>query len=389
MSKQLRQDVWAMGRCSGCGVCVAACSKGVLYWDEEQHPLLEEREKTLGLSQLKLRTCEVCERFCELCCPRLTELAPSTTLDTFAARSAGVTQSGEPNELIRSLLVAARSADLIDGVLMLDMDPWSLKPVARIATSVDEIVSSVGMQFLWAPVLSALNEAVFDYGLSKLAVVATPCVAEGARRLMQANHPRLRHYREALRVVIASFCTGIFMPNFVDELLERGMGIPRNRIYRIKTSITENTMTVSQWKGAEQVVPLTEVEGFTHRGCSRCTDFLGEQADIAIGNVGAKRGFSTLIVRTPTGEVFLHNAIRFGLVDVSDQVDEVALSAAQTQKDLRSRAQAFDEFQILMLDALSRPNLQAAVRKRFVALYGAPKGKIPARENCNVSCGGC
>jgi hypothetical protein len=35
----------------------------MLYWDREQHPLLEEREKALGLSRLKLRACEVCEKF--------------------------------------------------------------------------------------------------------------------------------------------------------------------------------------------------------------------------------------------------------------------------------------------------------------------------------------
>lgn len=389
MSKRLQQEVWALSRCSGCGVCVATCSKGVLYWDEKPRPLLEVREKTIGLSHLKLRTCEVCEQFCELSCPRLTEWAPLTTLDTVAARSTGVTQSGEPNELIRSLLVAARAAKLIDGVLMLDMDQWSLKPVARIATSVDEIVSAVGLQFLWAPVLSTLNEAIFDLGLSKLAVVGTPCVAEGARRLMQSDHPRLVHYREALRVVIASFCTGIFMPNVVDELLERGMGIPRNRIRHLKTSIAENKMTVSLWDGTEQVIPLTEVEGFTRRGCSRCKDFFGDQADIAIGNVGAEQGSSTLIVRSSTGERFLQNAIRFGLVEVSDQVDQTALSAAQAQKDRRSRAQAFDEFHILMLDALGRPDLQAAVRKQFVELYGVPKGKTPSREKHNVSSGEC
>jgi ferredoxin len=76
MSTRLQQEVWALDRCSGCGVCVAACSKGVLYWNGDQHPLLEEREKALGLSHIKLRTCEVCEKFCELSCPRLVDCTP-------------------------------------------------------------------------------------------------------------------------------------------------------------------------------------------------------------------------------------------------------------------------------------------------------------------------
>ncbi len=88
MSTRLQQEVWALERCSGCGVCVAACSKGVLYWDAEQHPLLEERVKTLGLSRLKLRACEVCQKFCELSCPRLVDWTPMEPGAMVSARPA-------------------------------------------------------------------------------------------------------------------------------------------------------------------------------------------------------------------------------------------------------------------------------------------------------------
>ena len=203
MSTRLQQEVWALERCSGCGVCVAACSKGVLYWNDEQHPLLEQRKKTLGLTRIRLRTCEVCEKFCELSCPRLVEGIPMQARAQVSARSSGVIHSGAPNDVIQALLVAARSADLIDGVVMLDMDKYTLEPVARVATTVHEIVSSVGMQYLWAPVLSALNEAIFERELTRLAVVGPPCVAEGARRMMTSDHALLWPYRDAIRLTIA------------------------------------------------------------------------------------------------------------------------------------------------------------------------------------------
>ena len=389
MSTRLQQEVWALERCSGCGVCVAACSKGVLYWDGEQHPLLEEREKALGLSHLKLRTCEVCEKFCELSCPRLVDWTPMEPRTMVSARSAGVVHSSAPNDVIQSLLVAARSADLIDGVVMLDMDPWTLEPVARVATTVDEIVSSVGMQYLWAPVLSALNEAIFDLGLTRLAVVGSPCVAEGARRLMNAEHERLWPYQKAIRLTIASFCTGIYMPNMVTELLERGMGIARQQIRGLTTSATNGTLAVALWDGTERSIPLTDVEPFTRHGCGSCDDYLGESADIAVGAIGAQPGYATLIARTPAGEVFVQNARGFGLLETIDQVDKAALSAAKEDKDRRARAQAFDEFRILMLDALSDPGKRAQVRKQFVSLYGAPQAGASKREEGNVSCSGC
>ena len=394
MSTRLQQEVWALDRCSGCGVCVAACSKGVLYWDEEQHPLMEEREKMLGLSRIKLRACEVCQKFCELSCPRLVDRMPLEPRAMVSARSAGVVQSGTPNDVIQALLVAARSADLIDGAVMLDMNPWTLEPVARVAMTVDEIVSGVGMQYLWAPVLSALNEAIFELGLTRLAIVGSPCVAEGARRLMNAGNERLWPYQQAIRLTIAPFCTGVYMPGMVAELLERGMGISRQQIRRLTTSVADGKLTVSFWDGTERTIPLTDVEPFTRRGCGSCDDYLGESADIAVGTVGALPGYATLVTRTPAGEVFIQNARRFGLLETIAQVDEAALNAAKVEKDRRARAQAFDEFRILMLDALSDPRKRAQVRKQFVSLSGAPQVgalKVGAlkREECHVTCGGC
>jgi coenzyme F420 hydrogenase subunit beta len=361
----------------------------VLYWDEEQHPLLEVREKALGLSHLKLRTCEVCEKFCELSCPRLVDWTPMEPRAMVSARSAGVVHSGAPNDVIQALLVAARSADLIDGVVMLDTDPWTLEPVARVATAVDEIVSSVGMQYLWAPVLSALNEAIFELGLTRLAIVGSPCVAQGARRLMNAENERLWPYQKAIRLTIASFCTGVYMPDMVTELLERGMGIPRQQIRGMTTSVADGTLAVALWDGTERSIPLTDVEPFTRRGCGSCDDYLGESADLAVGAIGALPGYATLVARTPAGEVFVQNARGFGLLETNDQVDEAALNAAKEEKDRRARAQAFDEFRILMLDALSDPGKRARVRKQFVSLYGAPQARALKREECNVSCSGC
>lgn len=388
MSTRLKQEVWSLHRCSGCGACVAACSKGVLHWDAGQHPLLEERQKALGLSHYTLNSCGICEKFCELSCPRLVDWTPMEPRSMVSARSAGVVYSGAPNDVIQALLVAARSANLIDGAVMLDMDPFTLEPVARVVTTVDEIASSVGMQYLWAPVLSALNEAIFELGLTRLAVVGSPCVAEGARRFMNTEHARLWPYQQAIRLTIASFCTGIYTPGMVTELLDRGKGIARQEIRSLTTSMAEGMLTALLWDGTKRSIPLTEVEPFTRKGCGSCDDYLGESADIAVGTLGALPSSCTLITRTPAGEIFVQNARRHGLLETTGQVDVAALKAVKEEKDRRARAQAFDEFRILMLDALSDPAKRAQVRKQMVNLYGA--AQAPARrEECHVSCSGC
>jgi coenzyme F420 hydrogenase subunit beta len=389
MSSKLEQEVWALQRCSGCGACVAACSKGVLYWNDLQRPLLEEREKTIGLTRLKLRACEVCEKFCEASCPRLTHWTPLEPITMAAARSKGVVQSGAPNDVVRALLVAARSADLIDGVVMLDMDPWKVVPIARIATTVDEIVAGVGMQFLWAPVLSALNEAIFELGLSKLAIFGPPCAAQGARRLMSVQNARLDPYRQAIRLLISPFCTGIYMPDLILDLLEKGKNIPRREIESLTTSPSDNAMKVTLWDETEHLIPLTEIEPFTRHGCSSCEDFLGNQADVAIGTVGAQEGSSTLIIRTPTGETFLQNAIRFDLLEIGEEVNQDVLNVAKEEKERRGLAKTFDELRILSLEALGNPKKRTLARKQFLKLYGTPQARSSSKEKFDVTCSGC
>ena len=175
----------------------------------------------------------------------------------------------------------------------------------------------------------------------------------------------------------------------VAELLERGMGISRHQVRSLTTSVAGGALTVSLWDGTERTIPLTEVEPFTRHGCGSCDDYLGESADIAVGAIGALPGYATLIVRTPTGEAFVQNAGGFGLLETIAQVNEAALNEAKVEKDRRARAQAFDEFGILMLDALSDPGKRAQVRKQFVSLYGAPRTGAAKREESHVICSGC
>jgi len=391
MSSRLQQEVWAPERCSGCGACVATCAKGMLYWNDQQHPSLEERRKSLGLSRLKLRTCEVCQKFCEESCPRLTEPVPLPGQMVVSARAAGPIQGGSPNAVTYALLVAARSANLIDGAILPDLDPWTLQPEVRVAATVEEMVGGVGMQYLWAPVLSALNEAIFERGMRRLAVVGTPCVAEAARRLVNSEHERLWPYRQAIRLIVAHFCTGMYVPDMVSRLLEKGMGLARQQIRDLSTRVQDGHLVVTLWDGTERLVPLTEVEPFTRSGCGSCSDYLGESADVALGGLGAACGYATLVARTPAGLVAVESARQMGLLETVPEVDSAALDAAKAEKDRRKRAQAFDQLNIVMLDALGDVKKRKQVRERVADLYGIPPAAIArkGKEDCHGHCSGC
>lgn len=390
MSQRLKDEVWALDRCSGCGMCVATCAKGMLRWGGEEHPSLEVRDKALGMSRVRLDSCSFCPKTCEEGCPQLEEQSPLEPKEMVSVRAKGVIVSSEPNQVIKSLLVAAKAAGLIDGALLLGLNPWTMQPLVRIAKTVEDMTSGLGMQYLWAPLFDRLNEAIYEDGLRNLAVVGTPCASQAVRKLRSSPSGRLAYYREAIRLSIAIFCTGMYRSTLVTQLLAQEKGIAPPQIQRLSISPLGGHLTALLWDGSERTVPLDEVERYTRRGCAACHDLLGESADLAVGALGAKEGYCALISRSEAGTLCLRNAVGFGLLESVEEVDEAALYRAAEEKDRRKRAQEFDQLALLMLDALRHPRNWAEAQRQFSRLYGmkeapqARKGKV-----CHDSCAQC
>jgi len=388
MSTRLEMEVWSLDDCAGCGLCVAACSKQVLGWNGGSHPVLEERIQTVGYTKGPLDSCTFCEHFCEETCPRLDKWAALEPQVTISARARGPISSGAPNDVIKSILTAGRSAGLLDGVVMLDVDPWELKPIARVCTTVEDIVESVGPQFLWAPVFDALNEAVFTRGMRNIAVVGTPCSAQAIRKLKSSTNQRLKPYQEAIRLSVSVFCTGIYKPEMIDEILIDRMGVRREQVKRIEISPDREWLRAVLWDDSERTIPRQQAEHYTRNGCGSCDDYLGESADLAVGSLGAPQDSSTLIIRSRAGDVFVRNAIQMNLLETNQDVDQTALAAAAEEKDKRARAKAFRNLQILMLDSLADPLKRGEAIQQFVNLYRTPMRNEP-QAGVRSSCTGC
>ena len=388
MRTRLESEVWALDNCAGCGLCVAACSKQVLKWNGGDHPILEQRTKTVGYTKETLDSCSFCQKFCEEACPRLQHWAPLEAQTILVASARGPMRSGSPNDIIRAILTAGRSAGLLDGVIMLDVDPWTLTPVARIASTVMEIVSAVGPQYLWAPVFDVLNEAVFTQDMKNIAVVSMPCAAQAIRKLKESTNTRLKPYQAAIRLMMAIFCTGIYRPEMVEGILVKRMDVAREQVKRFRVSPDRATMEAVLWDGSVRTIPRQQAEHYTRAGCGTCDDYLGESADIAVGALGAPEGNSTLITRSHVGDLFVRNAIQMNLLETSHRVDEAALAGAAADKDRRERAQSFKDLQILMLDSLGDPLKRSEAIQQFARLYRTPERPGVKREVRN-GCTAC
>jgi coenzyme F420 hydrogenase subunit beta len=273
-------------------------------------------------------------------------------------------------------------------VVMLDLDPWDLKPQARLAFSVEDIVEAVGPQYLWAPIFEVLNEAIFDRGMRNLAIVGTPCTAQAVRKIRQSTNSRLRPYQDALRLTISIFCTGVYRPDFVEEVIVKRLGVAHDQIKRLEISPDREWLRAVLWDDSVRTVPRQQAEGYTRKGCGSCDDYLGESADLAIGALGAPEGESTLIIRSRTGDIFVRNAVQMNLLETSFEVNEEALKAAASEKERRERAMAFRELRLRMLDALADPYKRGEAIQQFVRLYRTP-APTNVQEIIRSSCTGC
>lgn len=388
MVKRLEVEVWALDNCAGCGMCVAACSKQVLYWNGQEHPLLEERTKNLGYSRTTLDSCSFCQQLCEEVCPRLDRWLPLEAQTLMAARARGPVKSGHPNDVIRAIVAGGRSAGLLDGVIMLDLDAWSLKPIARLAETVEEIVDNMGPQYLWAPVFEKINEAVYERRMENIAVIGTPCTAQAIRKLRASTNQRLRPYQQAIRLSVAVFCTGVYRPEMIDEILVKRMEVGRDQVRRIEVSPDRQWLQAWLWDNSVRRIPRQQAESFTRLGCGACNDYLGESADLAIGTLGAPANTSSVIIRSQTGDIFVRNALQMNLLEASPDVDQSALEQAAAEKDHRERAQAFKDLRVLMLDALADPLKHNEAVAQFIRLYRTPVRSGASEKNRN-SCTGC
>jgi len=187
---------------------------------------------------------------------------------------------------------------------------------------------------------------------------------------------------------IAVFCTGVYRPELIDEILVKRMGIPRDQVKRLEVSADHEQMRVLLWNGEEHTLPRQLAESYTLTGCGSCDDYLGESADLAVGTLGAPEGSSTVIIRTHVGEVFARNAVQMNLLATSLDVDTAILETAAGEKDRRERAQAFKDLQILMLDALADPAQRGEAIQQFVRLYRTPT-RSTSPERSRNSCTGC
>jgi len=387
---ELENEVWNIDRCTGCGVCIAACSRGRLEFKSDMlHPSFVPKVKTVGLSVVDVDTCSFCEGMCAESCPRLKEWEESEIINVISAKTTRNVTGNSINEIVTDLLSAGFANGFIDAALITDVDRWDGKPYARVVRSIEELYEVSGNQRLWNPSLSNLYHEVLNNDFNQIAVVGPPCVAQAIRRVNDSKLEGLSILQKPISIVIGLFCSGYYETALLEDLSSH-LGMSPAEIISITSSANGESLEIKLTTGKTETFALEEKQKYLRKGCARCTDYVAEMADISVGQTGSQVGYATLIPWNMKGQNFLNNCLNFGLVETREEVDLKVISAACSEKRRRERTQAFDSILIYSLESLTDEGRLTEAKNRFINLFAQKKSikSLKIRGGCN-GCSDC
>jgi coenzyme F420 hydrogenase subunit beta len=325
----LKSEVWDTGKCSGCGACVAVCPADSISF--------EEGEQAVGPRSngyCKQATDGVQCGACYTACPRTGD-QPKETLGSYlglvTAKATFEIPHRQSGGAVTAILANALDEGLIDAVVTVTEDRWTLRPSSVIMTKSDVLIQQAGSRYSWwVPLLAALKHAVVERKFRKIAVVGVPCAMQAIARIRTSDNDLLKPYGKAIRLALGLFCTETFdYTALVHGKLKTHYKLEAHDIRKLDV---KGKLEVLKQDGTTLIVPLAELETCIRKGCHYCTDLTAVLSDISAGAVGSPAGTTTLLIRTSTGQGFVDSAVRNNKLTLGSSADSAAIEKLATAK---------------------------------------------------------
>ncbi len=314
----LEREVWDTSRCSGCGACVAVCPADSLSFDEGEM-VVSPRSNAYCKQATDGVNCGACYSVC----PRTGDQpadALGTYLELMTAKSTFEVPNKQSGGAVTAILANALDEGLIDAIVTVTEDRWTLKPSSVIITKTDVLIQQAGSRYSWwVPLLAALKSAVVKHKYKRIAVIGVPCAVQAVARMRESDNDLLKPYGKAIRLVIGLFCTETFDYNAL--ILGKLKTHYKLEPHEIKKLNVKGKLEVLKQDGSTMILPLAELETCIRQGCHFCTDLTAVLSDISAGAIGSPPGSTTLIVRTPVGKGFVDRTVQNRKLDVGTGVD--------------------------------------------------------------------
>jgi coenzyme F420-reducing hydrogenase beta subunit len=216
--------------------------------------------------------------------------------DMFSAKS-GI--DGQDGGMVTAMLISGLNSGALDSAIVVQRKK-GYNAEAVIAKDIDEVKASKRTVYLKIRTTPKLRDLA-EQGKKRIAVVCAPCEARAARKIRQT----LKHnFPDADVTVVGLFCFEAFNYDKLKEETNRILGIDIDKAE--KTQIHKGKFTV-QLAEKEYTCKIGDLNKAVEKGCLFCDDFSARLADISVGSVGSRSGYSTVIVRSDKGKKLLEN----------------------------------------------------------------------------------
>jgi coenzyme F420 hydrogenase subunit beta len=203
---------------------------------------------------------------------------------------------GQDGGVVTAILVKGFEEHVFDAAIVVYLDEGYSAKVG-IATNTEEVVAAAGTRYLRVNVTKKLHELI-SQDRKKIAIVCTPCEAKAARKIQQSLK------NECEITVIGLFCFEAFNKTKLKDEIRTRLGIDIDKVE--KTQICQGKFTAFV-NGKEYSCKVNDLESATEKACHYCDDFISRFADVSVGSVGSKPGFSSVVVRSKIGMELVKN----------------------------------------------------------------------------------
>ena len=314
----LIENVQKPGLCHRCGGCVTFCTAvnyGALTLDADGKPGYGDEDKCIE--------CGLCYSIC----PEIDELDAETQknlgwtppigriVETGIVRAtdANVRRKATDGGAVTALLLHLFETGKIDGAIVTKPSgPFLREPF--LAVSAEDILDAAGFFFDTSQGMKNFSDYYLTYsqirefgpliqqGLQRVAFVGTPCQIKSVRRMQILNIIPA----DTIKFCLGLFCSGNFV--FGQQQREKIANIGGFEFCDVKKINIKEDLIIHLDSGEEKRVLLDELEFMKRFACYFCPDYSAEYADVSFGGLGAEKGWTTIITRTPVGRAIVADA---------------------------------------------------------------------------------
>jgi coenzyme F420-reducing hydrogenase beta subunit len=206
---------------------------------------------------------------------------------------------GQDGGVVTALLVKGFEEHIFDAaVVVYRGEGYSAKTV--VATNAVEADAAGGTKYLRVSVTKKLRELI-SQGKKRI-------TAKTVRKIQQSLK------NECEITVIGLFCFEAFNKTKLKKEICTRLGIDLDKVE--KTQIRQGKFTAFT-DGKEYSCKVNDLDDAAEKACLYCDDFTSRFADVSVGSVGSKQGFSSVVVRSKVGAKMVKN-----LDVVKEEVDK-------------------------------------------------------------------